>query len=1652
MKRCLGCMEEYNNDFSVCPHCGFVEGTQPEEAIHILPGTILNNRFVVGRAIGFGGFGVTYIGWDTVLEHKVAIKEYLPSEFSTRIPGRTIVTVFEGDKSEQFKSGLDKFVDEAKRLAKFNNTSGIVKVYDSFYENQTAYIVMEYLDGETLEEILKRQKTFPADTAVGMMMPIMESLKIVNAEGIIHRDIAPDNIIVTADGEVKLIDFGAARYATTSHSRSLSVIVKQGYSPEEQYRSRGDQGPHTDVYAVGATLYKMITGTTPPDALERRAYFEGKKKDILTPITKYCKDIPVNTENAILNAINVRIEDRTPNMETLIEELTTDKPVKRLKGRIKKIDVLRWPLWMKISVPVAAMIIITLSVLFATGVIGFDSNIQNDIQIPEGMTRVPAIVNQKLNKAEEIIYEESLLYAIAGKEYSMVVPKDYVLTQSINAGNITAINTELQITVSGGPELRAVPSCLGCTKDEAIKLLEEAGFVSEITENYNDTIPEGYVAAQDVEQGEYIAMGSTITLDISLGRDPQEEFVEKELKMINFVGMERSDALAKAGELGLTIIIKEEYSDKVAENIVMSQSVKAGKKIKNTEKVELVVSLGIKYVKVPDVTYMEEARAIEILENVPLKYTIEYTESETVKAGLVISQSIKDTEKVVADTQINLVVSTGKSSFEIPDVEGMSESKAKETLSGKGLAVTIAYENSDSVKTGNVISQSIAPGTEVKAGDSVLLTVSSGEKLYEVPDVVGMSEASAIDKLEDATFKVQVTRAYDEKVEEGKVVSQTLPAGNQYKENTDIIITISKGKTPLTVTFNGNGGKVSKNEMTIYLGDTYGDMPDATRTGYSFDGWYTAKTGGIKITSSTVLNQKNDVTLFAQWTPNKYTITFDTDGGNSISSMIVEYDSTYANLPTANKKGYGFLGWYTKDDKQINNSNKVTITKDTTLYAHWEAGAVTVMLNSNGGSGAPDSITVKYNGKYDGLDVEPSRTGYTFQGWYTALEKGDKVKNSTKVTQTTDHTLYARWKPVSAKVTLEANGGECKTSSITVTYDGHYEGLVEPSKKGHTFLGWYTEKNGGELINSNSQVDNADDHTLYARWSVNTYTITFYENSSDGKVSFATKTVTYGKEYGVLPTATRTGYTFNGWYTDGVDGTRVTEETIVEITEDQTLYVGWLANKYAVNFNGDGGECSTDSMEVTYASEYGTLPTANREGYGFLGWFTKDGKQINSTDKVTITSDTTLYAHWEAGAVTVTLNANGGSGTPDTITVKYDGKYEGINVTPSRTGYTFNGWYTALEGGEKVTESTSVKNSKGHTLYARWSANTYKVTLNANGGSCSTASKDVTYDSTYGTLPTPTRNGYTFKGWYKSIGGGKLEIVTSSTIVRGDITLYAQWNANTYKVTFNANGGSCSTSSKDVTYNSTYGTLPTPKKDFYTFKGWYTAKSGGSKVESGTKVGITSNQTLYAQWTPNATKVCLYSDMPSGADIKNQWWIYDKTSYKTSEKSKLDGWTKYKETWSDYGNWSGWSANMYYASDTRKVETKIVEDYKEVNYYFSYINSSTGYCKWWSESGLIFKEIYDWENKMKQYDWVSTNNMGSRYSYVYPTKYVHNNEVWYHEGVRNAKYGEHTEYRYADRYKIYHFKKTESGLRAETNPTGKDGVSNVKHYVEYIPK
>lgn len=390
MIRCMGCMEEFDESLDTCPYCGYKRGTPPREAYHLSPETILSGRYIIGRVLGFGGFGVTYLAWDCVLEHKVAIKEYLPSDFSTRVPGETSVSIYDGELGEQFEAGLHSFVEEARRLAQFNHENGIVHIYDAFVENNTAYIVTEYLDGETLKDLLVREGKIPYQQAIAYMLPVLRALQTVHDIGIIHRDIAPDNIFLTKDGSVKLIDFGASRYATTLHSKSLSVILKPGYAPEEQYRSRGIQGPYSDVYACCATLYRAITGKVPDDALERCA------NDTLVPPSKLGIEIPESVENAILNGLNTKAENRIQTAAELADALSGNIEVERIKEIQIREDVGKWKKRHKILAASSAGAILLAIILAVTGVFGIANTLDtNDYAV------VPDYIGMTIDEAQK---------------------------------------------------------------------------------------------------------------------------------------------------------------------------------------------------------------------------------------------------------------------------------------------------------------------------------------------------------------------------------------------------------------------------------------------------------------------------------------------------------------------------------------------------------------------------------------------------------------------------------------------------------------------------------------------------------------------------------------------------------------------------------------------------------------------------------------------------------------------------------------------------------------------------------------------------------------------------------------------------------------------------------------------------------------------------------------------------------------------------------------------------------------------------------------------------------------------------------------------------------------------------------------------------
>jgi serine/threonine protein kinase len=307
----------------VCPNCAYQE---PESvpALYLRPGMVFNDQYLIGKVLGHGGFGITYIGWDLQLGIRLAVKEYLPGEFATREPGTSRVTAYSSEARGYFEYGLEQFKEEARALARFNDHAGVVKVLNFFHDagTQTAYIVMAHLDGVTLRDYLRSQgEKIPFEAARDILMPVMDTLREVHSAGMLHRDISPDNIFITRSGQVKLIDFGAARYAIGERSKTLSVMLKHGYAPLEQYSSKGRQGPATDLYALAATFYRAITGETPAYSTDRSAH------DDLRPPGQLSVQIPEEAERAMMKALAIKYEDRFQDIasfQAIVKPITSE--------------------------------------------------------------------------------------------------------------------------------------------------------------------------------------------------------------------------------------------------------------------------------------------------------------------------------------------------------------------------------------------------------------------------------------------------------------------------------------------------------------------------------------------------------------------------------------------------------------------------------------------------------------------------------------------------------------------------------------------------------------------------------------------------------------------------------------------------------------------------------------------------------------------------------------------------------------------------------------------------------------------------------------------------------------------------------------------------------------------------------------------------------------------------------------------------------------------------------------------------------------------------------------------------------------------------------------------------------------------------------
>jgi len=315
IKRCYSCMQALDTSGAICPHCGFDNTKGPAaQPDYTLPcGTVLDGRYLVGKMLGQGGFGISYIAYNLALDFPVCIKEYFPSGGAMRSTSHNCHVLWSGSSSsEQLRDGRESFVREARKAVKLRDLSHVVKVWDVFYENETAYIVMDYIEGETLKSwLLKRGRPIDEQTCLQMLGPVMEDLDQIHKRDIIHRDIKPENLMLTPGGKLILLDLGAAKDLSHGSGQSSYAVASHGFSPLEQYSAKGIIGPWTDVYAMSATFLYCVTGKLLPTPMERISGDQADFSGLSAPVAA-----------ALEKGLAIIAGERTQSMDTLLRQLS----------------------------------------------------------------------------------------------------------------------------------------------------------------------------------------------------------------------------------------------------------------------------------------------------------------------------------------------------------------------------------------------------------------------------------------------------------------------------------------------------------------------------------------------------------------------------------------------------------------------------------------------------------------------------------------------------------------------------------------------------------------------------------------------------------------------------------------------------------------------------------------------------------------------------------------------------------------------------------------------------------------------------------------------------------------------------------------------------------------------------------------------------------------------------------------------------------------------------------------------------------------------------------------------------------------------------------------------------------------------------------
>ena len=639
----------------------------------------------------------------------------------------------------------------------------------------------------------------------------------------------------------------------------------------------------------------------------------------------------------------------------------------------------------------------------------------------------------------------------------------------------------------------------------------------------------------------------------------------------------------------------------------------------------------------------------------------------------------------------------------------------------------------------------------------------------------------------------------------------------------------------------------------VKFGDSIPSVDNPTKEGHTFAGWLLSKADNSPVSNDYKISK--DITLYAKWNINQYTITFDSNGGSTVEAATYNFNASLTVPQAPTKEGHTFAGWYNGETYFNFNDNRMP-ANNITLVAKWNVNSYNVDFDSNGGSDVTDT-KVEFGAKVT-KPTDPTRTGYTFAGWLL----NDVAYDFNSSMPASNIKLVAKWTANQYTISFNSNGGTGSLAAIDATYDVAVSAPENTFERiGYTFVKWNTKADGTgtsyvEGI-SLKNISTNEDVTLYAIWSQNEYKLTVSLSQTQ---SFTHK-LHYGdsiEEIFAAIDTTKEGAEFAGWYAFiNNDWVKFNTEDATMPNSDLTVgakYLGEVTITFVSNGNPVGSLTGYESETIE-----DSVPTTTRTGYTFVGWFLDEALTQPYNLTVYPNVDTNVYAKWNVNTVVIKFNGNGSTaGSMNNQSIVYDSNTALNTNTFEKTGHTFLGWATSSDADEVEFVDGYNKNviSEGEvTLYAVWKVNTYSITFNSNEGSA-VAKIEKNYGEVVNAPTDPTRDSYTFAGWLLNN-----EAYSFSTMPAENITLVANWTPNKHTLTIYITGEEKVES--DIYFDAlvlNYDAISKPNREGYKFNGWYSDASLSVKVDFDQVSKVEGNMELYGSYTKETYTVRFISN------------------------------------------------------------------------------------------------------------------------------------------------------------------------------------------------